>query len=232
MKTLYGKTVLIANGTSEVATSIIKTCSENGAKTIVCTRNETKGKHFQCLNNSKTIETFVEKDCPMIDGLVICIGEVCLRPLKNVDDNFLKNQIYSHVEIAISLIIKLMTFHKLKKGVSVVFISSINGPSVASTGSCIYGMLKSAICGFSKGLSLELSSIGGRSNCICPGVIDTPSLRDNFSEQDVDNMSRLNLTRALVDLDDISEMVVFLLSSKSKSISGTNIIIDGGFCSV
>ena len=234
-KLLREKCVLIINGTSEIAKAISIKCNEYGADLIIGVRKDAVsyelgiGKVFNILSSYESIDNFVRDASPQLDGLVISIGNVNLRPLTSVHPAWLNTQAEAHLNITVHLISALVRNKKLKSGASIVFISSINGPIVASTGSTVYGMLKSAITGFSKEIAKELSSNGIRSNCICAGMVETEFIRSSFNEQQINKMKNMNLTHKLVTPEDISNAAIFLLSDLSKSITGTNIIIHGGY---
>lgn len=232
---IRSKTILVANATSSVGEAIIKKAQSQKAQIIACTRNDNYNivkdniQAFGCLQNEESIQKFIENRCPVLDGVVISIGSVELRPLSSVSASYFINEVDAHLTIPVLIISNLIKSKKLRKGVSIVFVSSINGTLVTSTGSCVYGLLKSAIAGFSKGLAKEIGHIQGRSNCICPGIIDNSQLRNNYPEDFIHEMQEATLTRKLTSLEEIAETVIFLLSDKAKNITGTNIVIDGGY---
>lgn len=234
-KLLRDKSILIINGTSEIAKDISRKCNEYEADLIIGVRRDDVlyesevGKVYNILSSYESIDNFANIACPQLDGLVISIGNIELRPLTNVHPTWLNAQIEAHLNIAVYMVSALVRYNKLNPTASIVFISSINGPILASTGSSVYGMLKSAITGFSKEIAKELSSKGIRSNCICAGMVETDFIHSTFNEQQINKMENMNLTHKLVSPDDISNAAVFLLSDLSKSITGTNIIIDGGY---
>ncbi len=234
-KLLQGKCLLIINGSSEIAKAISLKCHECGGDIILGVRRDSAiigsqiSKVYNFLSSYEAINNFVEGICPQLDGVVISIGHVNLRPSANINPIWLNDQLDSHINIMVYMVSTLYRHKKLNLGASIVFISSINGPIVASTGSSVYGMLKSAVTGFSREIAKEYSSKNIRSNCICAGMVETDYIRNTFSDQQIEKMKYMNLTRKLVTTDDISNTVVFLLSDLSKSITGTNIVVDGGY---
>lgn len=54
-------------------------------------------------------------------------------------------------------------------------------------------------------------------------------LRKRFPEDLIKDMQKQNITGRLISLEDIAEAAIFLLSDKAKNITGTNIVIDGGY---
>ncbi len=234
-KLLQGKCLLIINGSSDIAKAISLKCHECGGDIIVGVRRDSAifgseiSKVYNILSSYETINNFAECICPQLDGVVISIGNVSLRPSANINPEWLNIQLDSHIKIMVYVVSALYRHKKLNRGASIVFISSINGPVVASVGSAVYGMLKSAVTGFSREIAKEYCVKSIRSNCICAGMVETNYIQDSFNDHQIEKMKKMNLTGKLVTLDDISNTVVFLLSDLSKSITGTNIVVDGGY---
>ena len=91
-------------------------------------------------------------------------------------------------------------------------------------------MSKSALAGLTRGLALELGEYGICVNCVQPGAIDTPMLREGFSDRP-DALTRLGEFQPLKrigDPHDISGLVQYLLSDNSSYLTGATINIDGG----
>ena len=112
-----------------------------------------------------------------------------------------------------------------KKG-SIVHISSVSAHT-GYKGLAMYASTKGALEAFSKGTAREWGRLGIRSNCIVPGFMETEmssTLNDNQKERIAKRTSLGELT----DLDSVSNTVVHLLSSGSKSITGQNIFVDSG----
>jgi len=122
----------------------------------------------------------------------------------------------------------------MKKGSSIVNLSSVTGPLVADPGEVAYATTKSAIQGFTKGLAAELVSEGIRVNCIQPGYIRTP-LADtlakengNTPEEFVSVMSQAIPMGRLGTPEEAGELAAFLASDESSYITGQAVVIDGG----
>jgi len=94
----------------------------------------------------------------------------------------------------------------------------------------LYCASKWAIEGFSKSLALDLAGHGIRSNTICPTFIETPMTRPFFEDQAfLDSvLGKIKLGR-LGTVEDLMGAVVFLGSSASSLITGTSLVVDGGW---
>jgi NAD(P)-dependent dehydrogenase (short-subunit alcohol dehydrogenase family) len=124
----------------------------------------------------------------------------------------------------------LLQNKKLNKNASIVFLSSISGVYCGAIGGSLYGSSKAALDGFSKALALEVASRGIRVNTVNPGMVNTgifdrTSISQDQLEEDVKNypLKRYGKT------SDIAYAVIYLLSDAAEWITGTSLLIDGGF---
>ncbi len=166
-----------------------------------------------------------------LDGLVHCAGVSQLSPLKSLDmDRALKTYLINgHAAIYLS---KFCSSYRVisKLGALFVFISSIYG-QVGSAANSAYAMSKSAITGLVKSLAIELAPKKIRVNSIVPGFIETSmldKLSENFDAEYVDRLRALH-PLGLGGVSDVSNAIIFLLSQKSSWITGSELVVDGGY---
>lgn len=115
----------------------------------------------------------------------------------------------------------------------------INMASVASSvkgapNRFVYGASKAAVIGLTKALAADFVAKGIRSNCICPGTVETPSLYDRMRAQgDVDKAKAAFIARQpmgrMAQPEEIAAMVIYLASDDSAFITGQALVIDGGW---
>ncbi|GGP26526.1 SDR family oxidoreductase [Silvimonas amylolytica] len=116
--------------------------------------------------------------------------------------------------------------------------SIINMASMASSlkgfpNRFVYGTTKAGVIGFTKAVAADFVKQGIRSNCICPGTVDTPSLRGRIAsaadpvQAEKDFIARQPMGR-LATVDDISPLLVYLASDESKFVTGAALSVDGG----
>jgi NAD(P)-dependent dehydrogenase (short-subunit alcohol dehydrogenase family) len=124
---------------------------------------------------------------------------------------------------------KIVKKKKIKKGGSVVFVSSIAGHTRSSVGNSMYCASKGTISGFVKCVSKELVIKKIRCNEVLPGQIDTPIMSQGAvtDEQMAALASHIPMKR-LGDPDEIAAGIAFLLSDAASYITGSSLIIDGG----
>jgi 2-keto-3-deoxy-L-fuconate dehydrogenase len=115
----------------------------------------------------------------------------------------------------------------------------INMASVASSvkgapNRFVYGASKAAVIGLTKALAADFVAKGIRSNCICPGTVETPSLYDRMRAQgDVEKAKAAFIARQpmgrMAQPEEIAAMVIYLASDDSAFITGQALVIDGGW---
>lgn len=107
--------------------------------------------------------------------------------------------------------------------------SSIKGFPVRT----LYGATKAAVIGLTKGVAADFVQDGIRCNALCPGTVDTPSLRGRIAsapdpvEAEKNFIARQPMGR-LATVGDLTPMVVYLLSDESRFVSGQALLVDGG----
>ena len=126
----------------------------------------------------------------------------------------------------------MTSFLKKKKG-SIVNISSVASSIKGVKNRFAYSTSKAAIIGLTKSIAVDYSSKGIRCNVICPGTVDTPTWRkrvlsaNNPSQARKDYNSRQKIGR-VGRPEEISDLILFLLSDRSSFVTGSVYNIDGG----
>jgi len=98
---------------------------------------------------------------------------------------------------------------------------------------CAYGASKAAVIGMTKSIAADYVTQGIRCNAICPGTVDTPSLRQRLLDTgDFDGAMKAFVARQplgrLARADEIAELVLYLASDAATFITGQAVAIDGG----
>lgn len=95
-----------------------------------------------------------------------------------------------------------------------------------------YSASKGGILQMTKSLACEWARFGIRVNCVCPGFVDTPLIAENMAnEKWVGYMTMRTPMRRLANPDDVAGSILFLASDMADFITGTSIVVDGGFSS-
>lgn len=126
-----------------------------------------------------------------------------------------------------------------ESGGSIINMSSVASSLKGVPNRCAYSASKAAVIGLTKSIAADYMGDGIRCNAICPGTVDSPSLRgriatqaaeQNRSETEVlnDFIARQPMSR-LGDPNEIAALAAFLASDESSFITGTAQLIDGGW---
>ena len=114
--------------------------------------------------------------------------------------------------------------------VNVGSISSFVGQALTP----VYTTSKHAIVGLTKSIALDYAAVGIRCNCVCPGITDTPMLREHLNVQpDPDAALATRLRRVPMGVplapNDVARTILFLSCEDSSGVTGTTLVIDAGY---
>jgi len=108
----------------------------------------------------------------------------------------------------------------------IINMSSIIG-STGYNGLSVYGATKAAAIGFTRSLAREVGKLGITVNAIAPGFIDTELTR-GLAGEGRDRIAARSALRRLPEVDDVANMVEYLLGEGGRNITGTVMTIDAG----
>ena len=98
-------------------------------------------------------------------------------------------------------------------------------------GQAHYTAAKHGVIGITKSVAAEYGHLGIRCNAICPGLVDTPMIKEDngeLTERAKRTLQRISPDAALIKPEQIADNVVWLCSQSSMKINGQSIVIDGG----
>lgn len=114
-------------------------------------------------------------------------------------------------------------------GGSIVNISSISGiVAIYGTPNVAYAASKFAVRGITKQVAIEYGAHNIRANSVHPGYIRTPMMTAALTDEQIKIASGSVPIQRVGEVEDVSNMVVFLASDESGFVTGTEHIIDGG----
>ena len=241
---LEGKCILVTGASSGIGRGIAVACAKMGAKVVLSGRNgarlqetlssmDGEGHVVLCGDlNAEDIRMDIVGKMPELNGVVHCAGISQIQMAKFMDQSSLEGIFKTNVFSPLLLNTLLLKKKKIQKNASIIFISSISGVYRSQIGEGSYGATKAALAGFVKSLALELSAQGIRVNTIHPGVVETPLLEvsnGTFGEEELEALRQKYPLKRFGKPEDIANCAVYLLSDASNWMTGSNILIDGGF---
>ena len=134
---------------------------------------------------------------------------------------------FNVAQICSQKMVKLKSRKKL--GGSIINMSSQLGRVGAPIRS-VYNMTKFGLEGLTRGMALELAKYNIRVNSVCPTFVETTMVKaffknKKFKKQVLDNIPLGRIAQE----DDVSTAVAFLAGESSNSITGTSLMVDGGW---
>ena len=167
----------------------------------------------------------------IIDVLVNNAGTNLPEPFVKVKQESMNYLVDLNLKAAFNvaqIVVKKMLKFKKRPG-SIINMSSQLG-HVGMSGRNVYNMTKFGIEGLTKGMGVELAKNNIRVNSVAPTFVETPMVKKFFKNKKFKNLalSKIPVGRAATE-SDVATTVCFLASSASSMITGTSILIDGGW---
>lgn len=240
---LKGRTILITGASSGIGQAAAIECSKSGATVVITGRNAQRlqetfeqldvsfsqqhKKIIADLSVGEDVDNLV-LETPELDGLISNAGVNRVKPVTFVQkDDFayvFENNLYSG-----ALLVKgLLKKKRIKKNGSIVFTSSVSA-FFNAPGRALYASSKAALTAYMRSLAIELAGKGIRANAVHPGMIDTRFINENLTEDELKaSISEYPLNR-LGKPEEVAWAIIYLLSDAAKWVTGTSLVIDGGF---
>ena len=238
---LEGKRVLITGASSGIGKATAEECAKCGAKVILTARNEERLKatldslegegHSMIiadLTKQEDLAALVGQIEPPLDGVVLCAGINDKSIIKFLNQEHVEKMLAINFTSPVYLSQLLAKKKKLAKESSVVFISSISAfyPSVSNA---MYASTKAALTQFSKVLALELMPQRIRVNCIEPAFVETGMLNKYEISDKMDEIRANAPFGRFLEPNEVAQAAVYLLSDATKLVTGSSLVMDGGF---
>ncbi len=240
---LQGKRIIVFGSSSGIGRAIAKELSSQGAELILLARREKKlmelkheiGKDCVIISDDVTNKEKMEKVLEeiwnkkgTINGIVYSVGQGYLVDDLDYQDKYLKmNNVNFEGYMNVCQIITKKWIKEKVKG-SIVAISTVDIERIPSIGLGCYSVTKASLTQYTKNYALSSARYGIRANCVMPGYIETEMLDWTAESYRERWKERIPLHR-LGKSEDVAGVVAYLLGDCSSYVSGSNIVIDGGY---
>lgn len=244
---LKSKVCLVTGASRGIGFEIAYQFAMQGAKVIICGRNNEKiNEACTSLNNEFGENTSLSFQCDVSNEseVKVLFKNIYNLPEKKLDVMVCNAGVLDDALIGmvskkqIEKVFSINTYGILfcsqyasrliarnENGGSIVNISSIIGTN-GNLGQSVYGGSKAAVIGITKSLSKELADKKIRVNAIAPGFIDTQMTRSLPKEKYEERMNSIKMNRIGTDKD-IAYAALFLASDMSSYITGQVLGVDG-----
>ena len=169
-----------------------------------------------------------------LDGLVNVAGHVHHGTVLDADDDAMAFAWRLNVQSMHRVIRAFLPAMLERGGGSIVNIASVASSLKGAPDRFVYGTTKAAVIGLTKSVAADFVARGVRCNAVCPGTIDTPSLRQRIQAfDDPEAARRAFLARQpmgrLGSAHEVAMAVVYLLADESAFVTGATQVVDGGW---
>lgn len=232
-----GRASAIAFAREGARVAVLDRNPSGGEETVATIKSEGNEAFFSCVNVTReadiaqAVEDTAER-WGRIDILFNNAGILLVKPIDEMTEG--EWDIVMAVNLkSVFLTAKHVVPHMRRIGKGAI----LNTGSIASfTGQLltpVYSASKGAVALLSKSLALDLGRDGIRVNCLCPGITDTPMLREHLGHGEIgETRIRARLARVplgkILSPEDVARAAVYLVSDDSEGITGILHVVDGG----
>ena len=248
---LKGKVALITGGNSGIGRATAILFAEEGARVVIAARNEARGNETveaiaraggeaifvacdvrraeDCRKAVRaTIEAFGRLDILFNNAGVIYPGRTVVDATEEEWDHTMAVNVKGAY-----LMSKYAIPWMIKSGGGVIINTASVWGLVGGKGAAAYCASKGAMVLLTKAMALDHASQNIRVNCICPGSVDTPMLRQEMEE--LGGVEKLRPTfeakhplGRICTPEEVAKAVLYLASDDSSFVTGASLAIDGG----
>lgn len=243
---LAGGTYLVTGASSGIGQDAAKLIAQCGGKVIISGRNEVRlNETFASLEGTGHFASAVDlvdadqtadwmkgivQEHGALSGVFHSAGISFLRPARMTKQSHLNDIFNSSLFAAFGIARVASQKNTIVDGGSLVFMSSVAG-SAGQQGMTAYSAAKAGIDALVRSLACEMAARKIRVNSIVAGAVKT-AMHDKLAETNNDNaMSEYEKSHLLGfgEVNDVSNAAIFLLSPASNWITGTSLVVDGGY---
>lgn len=173
-----------------------------------------------------SLNSFLLKFDIVIASFIHCAGVTKILPLRNFTHQYVDEIFNTNLFSAIEILRVLLKKENKGSLTNIIFISglwSIRGDIGNSIYAASKGAINSLVCSLAQELAPKV-----RVNAILPGAIVTPMTVNLLLNSELGQKISKDYPLGLGSIEDIVNYIIFLLSDKSRWITGQNIVIDGG----
>ncbi|MFW3616463.1 SDR family oxidoreductase [Billgrantia antri] len=245
---LRGKTALITAAGQGIGRATAERFATEGARVIATDIDAAKLDDLAAVDGIETrrldvldsaaVEAIAD-ELPPLQVLFNCAGFVASGSLLDGSDTDWELSLALNVTAMMRLTRALLPGMLAQGGGSIINMASVASSLKGVPNRCAYGTTKAAVLGLTKSIAADYIAQGIRCNAICPGTVDSPSLRQRIRDQahrqgrseaevHAEFLARQPLGR-LGTAQEIAALATYLAADESAYTTGTAQVIDGGW---
>ena len=239
------KVAVVTGGNSGIGLATARAFAREGAKVAITGRSDATLKaaqrelgpdvlvvkaDFSRVSEITAAMDRIKERFGRIDALFVNAGVGKFVPFEDVTEAFFDETMATNLRGAFFTVQKALPL--LPRGAAVVLNASINA-HMGLPGSTVYGASKAAVVNLAKTLSADLLQRGIRVNVVSPGPVATPILDRMGLPEEATRQLKEQITERVPlkrfgQPDEIAAAVLYLSSSESAFVVGTELVVDGG----
>ena len=234
-----GKTVIVTGATSGIGEAAAKKFLKEGAGVAAIGRNPGKGAELEALGMrfyacdvrdadalKKTVDHIVA-DFGKVDVLVNCAGVNPNGTVESLSLEEWRDVFAINVDATFLMCKYLVPVMRENGGGRIINIGSTAG-TVGAPDLQAYSSSKGAVIQLTKSMAAAYSAENILVNCVCPGGTRTPMMLD-LGEEACNDFAQLFPMQRLGEPDEIASVIVFMASEGAGFMTGSVVLVDGGF---
>ncbi len=244
---LAGKVALVTGGSKGLGKAMARGFAQAGADVMISSRheNELRAALDDILAGTERRGRYVVADMARredvnrlaaaaladmgrVDILVNNAGTNIPQPIDEIRDDDWNTVMEINLNSVMALTRALVPQMKSRRWGRIIHISSIMG-LVSAPGRNVYSVTKSALIGMARASALDLGSFGITVNCIAPGPFLTDLPMSLLSEEQRREFTRMTALGRWGDPTELVGPALLLASDAGSYITGTTIVVDGGW---
>jgi NAD(P)-dependent dehydrogenase (short-subunit alcohol dehydrogenase family) len=234
---LAGKTAWISGAASGIGAATARLFAEEGANVAAVDIRAGEAVSIQAdVSNEEQVRDSLAKTVAQFDGLNIivnCAGVVHVKLLHEYEEADWDRIMGVNLKSIFFSVKHGLQYLRRRPPSYIVNIGSISS-FVGQAATPAYTASKSAVLGLTRSIALDYAALGLRCNCVCPGITDTPMLREHLNktpDPDATLSERLRRVPMRLPLQphEIARSVLYLSCEDSAGVTGTSLVVDGGY---
>lgn len=251
---LSGKVAIVTGGADGIGAATAELFAEQGARVVIGDVDEAGGRRVEeriaaaggnavfvraDISREPDVERLVAAAVERFGALHVLVNNAATFVLKGIDaspDDWRRSL---DVNVVGTALCSRYAAEAMKRtgGGAIVNLASISS-FVAQPQFVTYSATKAAILQMTRNMALDLAPAGIRVNCVCPGTILTRASRDHMArvgltlEQFIAAEAPKHLLNRVGEPREVAWAILFLASDEASFITGTHLMVDGGYTAV
>ena len=244
---LMNGTAIVTGGATLIGQAVVRAFHEHGTNVAVADIDAERGEALANeldrvffsttdLRDDAQIQRFVAETVERFGGVDFLVNLACSyvdEGLASPREDWLES-LNVNVVSAVMMAKAVRPHMAAKGGGAIVNFTSISA-KVAQTGRWLYPVGKAALVQLTRNMAMDLAPLNIRVNCVCPGTILTRASYDYMEcsemsfEEFVASESPKHLVGRLGQPREVANAILFLASDEASFITGTSLVVDGGY---